>query len=88
MSEELYNFLRFLNIQRLGPVISSSILRRLKKIRINKRLMELEIFQDSPATNRRTFPKCGLRLHFFITKLRTQTPSVNGYPKQQETQLE
>lgn len=47
--------------------------------------MELEILQDSPATNRRTFPKCGLRLHLFITKLRTQTPSVNGYPKQQET---
>lgn len=31
MREELYNFLRFLNIQRLGPIISSSILRRFKK---------------------------------------------------------
>lgn len=31
MSEELCNFLRFLNIQRLGPIISSSILRQFKK---------------------------------------------------------
>lgn len=37
-------------------------------------------YSNSPATNRKTFPKSGFVFHLFITKHRAQTSIVNGYP--------
>lgn len=75
------NFPKFLNI--LSPKYLcnySKMVKKKKKIWINKRLMGLGIFQHILATNRKTFPKSGLVFLLFITKHRAQTRIVNGYP--------